>query len=482
MSKFFFVCVLTKLFLVQPSSGNNAVEGLFNRVQKTWIERWTQIRDQGIKPRLFAEMKLREKPTFVETIQGKSGCVDLAVCYWNEVERTVTLRRFPNISNWLSDGGDMNATELEIVGERIGWPNAVGKVEEEYMSNSGTTYWWSASSYHHQENTEGGIVFLPVGDEDKDPIQITPADDYSTQNEEFYYYSMIDWVDMNQDGWPDIITSRSRGERPSIQYTELMWLQNPGYMANFGVHRWQAHRITNGPDVNFRVMRIPLPSGESRLVIIGAGYWDNKLYAVWTEDPEENWTNVDAINERVIDNNGWFFDLQIADVNADGRDDVMVTTWTYGTQQGTVMVYEIPCDFIRDKWSRHVLIESLVDMQVPDMMSGGKINVFHPIVRDSRKISQKKKPYILVSGDNEGKLSVLIPSSKKTNNWDYTSHTIYRTRSSIGAIAIEDFNNDGFMEIVVPVLDHRKLLFFTYKPGEIDESYFRGYDGIDRFN
>ena len=44
-------------------------------------------------------------------------------------------------------------------------------------------------------------------------------------------------------------------------------------------------------------------------------------------DEDEDWTNVDAINERVIDNNGWFFDIQIADVNADGRDDVLVTTW-----------------------------------------------------------------------------------------------------------------------------------------------------------
>lgn len=480
MSKFLFVCIFTKLFLLDSSS-SSGVENLFNRVQRTWMDRWMLIRDQGIKPRLFAEMKLKEKPTFVETIEGKGGTVDLAVNYWNEHNRTVTLRRFPDISSWLSSGGNVSSNPLEIVGSRIGWPNSVGKVEAEYMSQSGTTYWWSTSSYHGQENTEGGIVFLPIDNPDMEPIHLTPAEDpNSAQSEEYYYYSMIDWVDMNQDGWPDIITSRSRGERPSIQYTELMWLQNPGYMANFGVHKWTVHRITNGPDVNFRVMRIPLPSGESRLVIIGAGYWDNKLYAVWTEDPEEDWTNVDAINERVIDNNGWFFDIQIADVNADGRDDVLVTTWAYGTQQGTVMVYEIPCDFTRDKWRRHVLIESLVDMHMPDVMSGGKINVFHPFVRDSRKISQKKKPYILVSGDNEGRLSVLIPSSKKTNDWEYTSHTIYRTRSSIGAIAVEDFNNDGFMEIVVPVLDYRKLLFFTYKPGEIDESYFRGYDGVDR--
>ena len=46
---------------------------------------------------------------------------------------------------------------------------------------------------------------------------------------------------------------------------------------------WALHPITHGPDFALKIMRIPLASGESRLVIIGAGYWDNKLYAVWTE-------------------------------------------------------------------------------------------------------------------------------------------------------------------------------------------------------
>lgn len=46
---------------------------------------------------------------------------------------------------------------------------------------------------------------------------------------------------------------------------------------------WRLHRITHGPDVSIQVLRIPLESGQSRLVIVGAGYWDNKLYAVWTD-------------------------------------------------------------------------------------------------------------------------------------------------------------------------------------------------------
>ena len=46
-------------------------------------------------------------------------------------------------------------------------------------------------------------------------------------------------------------------------------------------------------------------------------------------DPEEDWTNLDAIKERVIDNHGWFYKIEIADVNADGRDDIIASTWRY---------------------------------------------------------------------------------------------------------------------------------------------------------
>lgn len=39
--------------------------------------------------------------------------------------------------------------------------------------------------------------------------------------------------------------------------------------------------------MSFKVLRISLPNGESRQVLVGAGYWDNKLYAVWTDGKME---------------------------------------------------------------------------------------------------------------------------------------------------------------------------------------------------
>nr|XP_002121068.1 uncharacterized protein LOC100186859 [Ciona intestinalis] len=460
---FFFIIVL-----VLASHSDAFLSRLIDRVQKNWMTSWERMRDQQVRPRLFAQLNLSGSPTLVQALESDVGKVDLAVSLFNSTSQEIGLLRIENIADWLQHRG---AVSSNMIGREMGWPNAVGRVENDLMPDSETTYWWMTSTFYPPQGTEGQIVLLPVIYNQTSPP--TPMFVSEETNRGDWYYSMIDWVDMNQDGWPDIVTSRSRGMPGSIKFSELIWLENPGYRSIWSrVGRWRSHPITNGPDVSFRILRIPLPSGSSRLVIIGAGYWDNKLYAVWSDDPAENWANVDSINERVIDNHGWFFDLQIADINADGRDDVIVSTWVHGLQQGSVIVYEIPCDFIRDKWRRHTLVDGAVEIPLPDLGSGGKINIFHPVLRYSSVSARKKKPFIIVSGDDDGRVYVLIPNSKKTNNWEYSSHSIYKAAGPVGALTIDDLNHDGYAEIVIPVVESNKLVFFTYDPAAIGPHYF----------
>ena len=45
-------------------------------------------------------------------------------------------------------------------------------------------------------------------------------------------YSGMDWQDMDQDGWPDIVASRTRGipneETMRPKESQLVWFKNPG--------------------------------------------------------------------------------------------------------------------------------------------------------------------------------------------------------------------------------------------------------------
>ena len=56
---------------------------------------------------------------------------------------------------------------------------------------------------------------------------------------------------------------------------------------------------------------------------------------------------------------------------------------SFEIKQGSVFVYEIPCDFIHGKWNRHQLLDGTVDLPLPGAGSGGWISVFHPYVRYS---------------------------------------------------------------------------------------------------
>ena len=41
---------------------------------------------------------------------------------------------------------------------------------------------------------------------------------------------------------------------------------------------------------------------------------------------------------------------------------------------------------------------------------------------------------------------------------------IFHAIGPVGPVALEDLDHDGFMEIIIPVMESKRLLFFTYKP------------------
>jgi len=334
-------------------------------------------------------------------------------------------------------------------------------ISGEYIPNITPPYWWLTTGFNQYDQVDGQIALIPLRDDlPAIPIMMTPEEAQTKWN-----YWNIEWADMNQDGWPDIVASRSQGEEDSIQTSEIVWLENPGWNSIIGHQApWTIHSVTNGPDVNFRIMKVPDKNGESKMVIIGLGYWTHKIYVIWTEDPEQDWTNVESIRERVIGNHAWYWDIVIADVNADGRDDVIVSTYAMRSWRSSIFVYEIPCDFKRDNWNRHTIVDGGDNMSDEPFNSGGKIKVFHPLVRDSSTYLKKKKPFILLAGDNDGYVKVLSPGSRSSNVWDYNARVIFHAIGPVGPVALEDLDHDGFMEIIIPVMESKRLLFFTYKP------------------
>lgn len=444
--------------LMSLASGGGLYENLFNHFFNRNIR---ELKDQQIRPRLLNQLKLDVHPRVIYTLQDSSSTIGLAVTFTNDGDGQVALGRVSNVSDHMGRAEQMS---LDVVGSDVGWPQQVGEVSEDYLSNVKPPYWWTSTAYYG--DVDGKIVLLPVNGQST-PHVLTPTE---SEMRDYVYWNIV-WADMNNDGWADVVASRTQGKEENVKSSELIWLENPGAMS-LSKSSWTVHPITNGPDVNFRIMKVPLPAGGTKNVIIGLGYWNHKMYAIWTENENEDWSRVDQIKERVIDNHDSFWDIQIADINADGRDDVIVSTYTWHSWRSSLFVYELPCDFQRDNWKRHTLIQGGNRLSDEPFNSGPQIKIFHPIVRDSSNfVSSKKKPFILLSGDNDGYLKVLSPRSRGASDWGYNQHVIFKARGPVGPVALEDLDHDGYMEILVPVVDSQRILFFTYKPTDYQRAY-----------
>merc|ERR1712136_721600 len=109
--------------------------------------------------------------------------------------------------------------------------------------------------------------------------------------------------------------------------------ENPGY--SYITENWNLHVISEGKaDVSFRIQPIPLSDGSTTDVIFTAGFWN--------------------------------FDLEIVDINMDGRLDVLTTTWSQLGSPGALMTYEIPDNWQSpDGWTRHIIKEGYKMWKIP---------------------------------------------------------------------------------------------------------------------
>ena len=76
------------------------------------------------------------------------------------------------------------------------------------------------------------------------------------------------------------------------------------------------------------------------------------------------------------------------------------------------------------------------------------------------------KPWILLSGDDDGRSYYLQPDSEDPSDWSYTM-TYFVDQGSgqiVGKPAAFDSNGDGFSEVFVPAWSAGEVKFFTFAP------------------
>ena len=76
------------------------------------------------------------------------------------------------------------------------------------------------------------------------------------------------------------------------------------------------------------------------------------------------------------------------------------------------------------------------------------------------------KPWILLSGDDNGESYYLIPQSQDVDDWQYEMvQFVDKGEGQIVATPLPfDSNGDGYTEVFVPCWTANEILFFTFAP------------------
>ncbi|CAG0886498.1 unnamed protein product [Cyprideis torosa] len=338
-------------------------------------------------------------------------------------------------------------------------------------------------------------------------------------------YHRVIWKDMDNDGDLDAVTARFHLNTNIIAYadTEFLWLENPNQGA---VDGWEQHVLAYGretaPDVHFRSeTRCDFASqreiAESRARNRGTSreksrpvlrdFWclareservSREKHSILSDRQTDRQTDrqdlakpcfghnsalrypilitfcmlvpvpMPKIRRVAVDAPGQVFDIYLDDFNRDGKLDLLATV--YDGEEGWVYVYDIDENWMEGNWNRRTIASGFVPNFIfgGQSMSPGSPKPFYPSKEYEESLTEdgrQRKPYISLSGDDDGKLYILTPDSEDPSDWTYTKNILVETGATTsGKIAIADMNNDGYTDIIGCGYSAKTLYFFTYAP------------------
>ena len=276
-------------------------------------------------------------------------------------------------------------------------------------------YWFEAPNWTRHEIAKGDTFTVNGGYSDS-----------------FLNFSM----DVNQDGWIDFIRIDTPGE-------EVVWYENPKNKAG----HWPPHLIQK----NFgnESPHFGDIDGDGRPDLVGNDPEANQV--IWLKSPTQkgatNWERYVISNENKRGTHKYTHGLGVADVNSDGRLDVLIKDgW-----------WQAPADCKQANWTFHEANwgDDCAQMYLLDVNKDGL------------------KDVITTSAHNYG---MWWHEQQKDMTW--TKHEISKTFSQTHGLAMTDINGDGRPDLVTGkryfahngkdpgAYEPAVLYWFEFKPGE----------------
>lgn len=177
------------------------------------------------------------------------------------------------------------------------------------------------------------------------------------------------------------------------------------------------------------------------------------------------WNDSSYLRVRDIDSESRsFFTIRLTmDLNGDQRPDLLVTE--NDMRNGSLVAYELPPpgEILTGTFKKHILASGFKAFD-PNIIGGA------PGHAQAVKLSfpnERKKPVIILSGDDDGRLYLLeAVHDDDPSNWEYTLTKLYESGGSIvGQSSVQDVDNDGYPEIFVPVYHWNTILIYRLVNG-----------------
>jgi len=273
---------------------------------------------------------------------------------------------------------------------------------------------------------------------------------------ETYAYASGLWKRVNGDNRDDVLTCRVQLAGGAARYAQLVWLDQPrDGMSN----RWSINVLKDTAcDTNLAETRLQIGTANHD-VVYATGMYTKRLTFFYANS--NNWENPSNVIANILEDNGsQYYDVVTADLNNDGKVDVLVTV--VAETGGSVVVFEIPDDFRQaGQYIKRVIASGF------NARHDGVTGRAPGIARTFRaSTSSQQKPWILLSGGDDGRAYYLRPTSESALDWSYELITIvdHGLSQAVSGIAAADVDGDGYSEVFVSVHNKNLVEIYTFRP------------------
>jgi len=412
---------------------------------------------------------------FIEVYDTEAGGKDMYITSFNPAlpyfhDPVFFLK---NPGNYL-DSVNTWADKLETLGAKASayWPNFPVQMPSSVLGFEGVV---QTSGFLVPGKKAGKIEIFDTsnGEQGKHgPIDIAAGQDHD------WSYHWVVWKDIDNDGLIDAFTARFRVPTFGDPISELVWFKNPGTTPPTAGSNWPWQhfvQVTGGPDVYFEeeIFEVCNPDCFEYSAIVTGELWTERIMIYYVINEPGAWAVPSNIKSMVVDDApGQPFEAHFADLNNDGVLEILASCYDTrkGNETGNLWVYEQDWENPEQPWKRSAIASGFVanSYLFGGSMAPGKTRLFWPseeYKNTATEFGPMPKPYIALSGDDDGVHYVLFPKSEDPANMEYDMEVMVDTeKTTAGTMAVTDLDGDGYTEIVSAGYTAGEVYVYTFAP------------------